>query len=136
RPALPRPSPPPGRPQDLTFSAGPAKLVLVDMPGSGYAAAAKAKVKAWTALIHAFLLGRANLARVYLLLDARHGFKPVDAEVLASLDQAAVNYQVVLTKADAVTDAELTARVAATQAALAEHPAAYPPGLATSTPTD
>ena len=79
------------------------------MPGYGYAAAAKAKVKAWTALIHAFLQGRANLARVYLLIDARHGLKPADDEVLTTLDKAAVNYQIVLTKADQVKDAELAA---------------------------
>ena len=72
------------------------------MPGYGYAAAAKTKIKAWTTLIHAFLMGRANLARVYLLIDARHGLKPVDDAVLATLDKAAVNYQVVLTKTDEV----------------------------------
>ena len=77
------------------------------MPGYGYAAASKTKVKAWTALIHAFLAGRANLARVYLLIDARHGLKPVDDGVLKTLDKAAVNYQVVLTKADQVTAADL-----------------------------
>jgi GTP-binding protein len=102
------------------------------MPGYGYAAAAKSKVKAWTALIHDFLKGRANLARVYVLIDARHGLKPVDDGVLATLDKAAVNYQIVLTKADQVPTAELDARLAATQAALAKHPAAYPEVLATS----
>ena len=85
------------------------------MPGYGYAAASKTKIKAWTALIHAFLLGRANLARVYLLLDARHGLKPVDDDVLRTLDKAAVNYQVVLTKADQVKD--LAPLLAATHAA-------------------
>ena len=77
------------------------------MPGYGYAAASKTKVKAWTALIHAFLAGRANLARVYLLIDARHGLKPVDDTVLKTLDKAAVNYQVVLTKADQVAASDL-----------------------------
>jgi len=101
RHALARISHTPGRTQEVIFFTGPSRLTLVDMPGYGYAAAAKAKIKAWTALIHAFLLGRANLARVYLLVDARHGLKPVDAEVLETLDKAAVNYQVVLTKADA-----------------------------------
>ncbi len=76
------------------------------MPGYGYAAAAKSKVAAWTALIHAYLRGRANLARVYLLIDARHGLKDTDASVLETLDQAAVNYQIVLTKADQVTEAD------------------------------
>src|SRR6202035_1457863 len=102
-------------------SAGAADLVLVDMPGYGYAAAAKSKIKAWTALIHAFLQGRANLARVYVLVDARHGLKPVDDDVLGTLDKAAVNYQIVLTKADQMKDAELAALIAATEAALAKH---------------
>src|SRR5215207_11217805 len=82
RHALARTSHTPGRTQELIFFTGPSNLVLVDMPGYGYAAASKTKIKAWTTLIHAFLLGRANLARVYLLIDARHGLKPTDAEVL------------------------------------------------------
>src|SRR6266852_5919186 len=104
RRALARTSRTPGRTQELIFFTGPSKLVLVDMPGYGYAAAAKAKVAAWTALIHAFLDGRANLARVYVLVDARHGLKPIDEEMLGTLDRAAVNYQIVLTKADAEKD--------------------------------
>jgi GTP-binding protein len=130
RRALARISHTPGRTQELIFFTGPGKLTLVDMPGYGYAAAAKTKVKAWTALIHAFLLGRANLARVYLLVDARHGLKPNDDEVLESLDKSAVNYQIVLTKADEVKD--LASVLAATQAVLARHPAAFPAALATS----
>ena len=132
RRALARISHTPGRTQELIFFAGPSNLVLVDMPGYGYAAAAKSKVKAWTALSQAFLQGRATLARVYLLIDARHGLKSIDADVLAALDQAAVTYQIVLTKADQVPEAELAARLAATQAALAKHPAAYPQVLVTS----
>jgi GTP-binding protein len=132
RHALARTSHTPGRTQELIFFAGPGNLVLVDMPGYGYAAAAKTKVKAWTALIHAFLEGRANLARVYLLVDARHGLKDTDNEVLATLDKAAVNYQVVLTKADEVKEAALADLIAATTAALAKHPAAFPQVLATS----
>src|SRR6516165_4429848 len=115
RRALARTSHTPGRTQELIFftspksgpSSGASKLTLVDMPGYGYAAASKAKVSAWTALIHAFLQGRANLARVYLLVDARHGLKPNDDDVLRSLDKAAVNYQLVLTKADQVKDGDL-----------------------------
>ena len=102
------------------------------MPGYGYAATSKAKVKSWTALIHAFLQGRANLARVYLLVDARHGLKDTDDDVLATLDKAAVNYQVVLTKADEVKEAALAGLISTTQAALAKHPAAYPEIVATS----
>src|SRR5215467_12699784 len=132
RRALARTSHTPGRTQELIFFTGPSKLTLVDMPGYGYAATSKAKIKAWTALIHAFLQGRASLARAYLLVDARHGLKPIDAEVLESLDKAAVNYQIVLTKADAAKNAELAALVAATQAALAKHPAAFPEVLVTS----
>ena len=135
RRALARISHTPGRTQELIFFTGPSRLTLVDLPGYGYAAASKAKVKAWTALIHAFLLGRANLARAYLLLDARHGLKPIDADVLETLDKAAVNYQIVLTKADATKSAELAALVAATKAALAKHPAAHPDVLVTSART-
>jgi GTP-binding protein len=132
RHALARTSHTPGRTQELIFFAGPGKLVLVDMPGYGYAAASKAKVQAWTTLIHAFLEGRANLARVYLLVDARHGLKAADDEVLATLDRAAVNYQVVLTKADEVAEAALAELIGRTTAALARHPAAFPQVLATS----
>jgi len=133
RRALARTSHTPGRTQELIFFTGLSKLVLVDMPGYGYAAAAKAKVAAWTALIHAFLDGRANLARVYVLVDARHGLKPIDEEMLGTLDRAAVNYQIVLTKADAAKD--LSPLIAATTAALKRHPAAYPEVLAASAHT-
>jgi GTP-binding protein len=132
RNALARTSNTPGRTQELIFFAGGEKLVLVDMPGYGYAAAAKTKIKAWNDLIHDFLRGRANLARVYLLIDARHGLKPVDDGVLKTLDKAAVNYQIVLTKADQVKSAELAERVTATEAALAKHPAAFPELITTS----
>ena len=131
RNGLARTSHTPGRTQELIFFRGPA-AILVDMPGYGYAAAAKTKVKAWTALIHAFLRGRQNLARVYLLVDARHGLKDTDDAVLDTLDKAAVSYQVVLTKVDQVKRAELDARIAATSAALARHSAAFPDVLATS----
>ena len=135
RRALARTSHTPGRTQELIFFTSPSPLTLVDMPGYGYAAASKAKIAAWTALIHAFLRGRANLARVYLLVDARHGLKGADEEVLALLDKAAVNYQVVLTKADRIKPLELAALLAATEAALAKHPAAHPETLATSART-
>lgn len=132
RNALARTSHTPGRTQELIFFAGPRQLMLVDMPGYGYAAASKAKIKAWTSLIHDFLAGRANLARVYLLIDARHGLKDVDDTVLQTLDKAAVNYQIVLTKADQVKPSDLEARIAAIATALAKHPAAFPEVLATS----
>ncbi len=132
RKALARVSNTPGRTQELIFFASPQNLTLVDMPGYGYAAVAKTKVKAWTELSRDFLLGRATLARVYLLIDGRHGIKPNDDEVLAALDKAAVNYQVVLTKTDQVPATELGERIAATQTALARHPAAFPEVLPTS----
>jgi GTP-binding protein len=134
RNALARTSHTPGRTQELIFFEGPDKegLRLVDMPGYGYASAPKAKVASWTALIHKFLQGRANLARVYVLIDSRHGLKDVDLEVLKTLDKSAVSYQVVLTKADQVKPSELDARMIATTAALATHPAAFPHILPTS----
>jgi GTP-binding protein len=131
---LARTSHTPGRTQELIFFEGPDKagLRLVDMPGYGYAAAPKSKVASWTELIHKFLLGRASLARVYVLVDARHGFKDADLEVLNTLDKSAVSYQAVLTKADQVKPGELQAQIDATMAALSKHPAAFPEVLATS----
>jgi GTP-binding protein len=133
RNALARTSHTPGRTQELIFFAGddPA-LTLVDMPGYGYAEAPKQKVAAWTELIHAYLRGRANLARVYVLIDARHGLKDTDAPTLDTLGQAAVSHQIVLTKADQVKAAELAERIAATEAALKKRPAAFPTVLTTS----
>jgi len=134
RNALARTSHTPGRTQELIFFEVPGKkdLRLVDMPGYGYAKAPKAQVASWTELIHKFLLGRASLARVYVLIDARHGLKDVDLEILGTLDRSAVSYQVVLTKADQVKASELQSRIAETEAALAKHPAAFPNVLATS----
>jgi GTP-binding protein len=137
RNALARTSHTPGRTQELIFFEGPdnAGFRLVDMPGYGYASAPKAKVASWTALIHKFLQGRSSLARVYVLIDARHGFKAVDLDVLNTLDKSAVSYQVVLTKADQVKPAELEQRTADTLAALAKHPAAFPELVVTSSRT-
>jgi GTP-binding protein len=137
RNALARTSHTPGRTQELIFFEGPphTALRLVDMPGYGYASAPKAKVASWTQLIHRFLQGRSNLARVYVLIDSRHGLKDVDLDVLNTLDKAAVSYQVVLTKADQVKAGELEQRVAATSVALATHPAAFPELVVTSSRT-
>src|SRR5579862_2284616 len=137
RNALARTSSTPGRTQELIFFDGPehADLRLVDMPGYGYASAPKTKVASWTALIHKYLQGRSNLARVYVLIDSRHGLKDVDLDVLKTLDRAAVSYQVVLTKADQVKAGELDERRAETAAALAKHPAAFPDVIATSSET-
>jgi GTP-binding protein len=137
RNALARTSSTPGRTQELIFFDGPALagLRLVDMPGYGYAAASKTKVASWTALIHKYLQGRSNLARVYVLIDARHGLKDVDIDVLKTLDRSAVSYQVVLTKADQVKKDELEQRVSDVKAALSTHPAAFPEVIATSSET-
>jgi GTP-binding protein len=132
RNGLARTSHTPGRTQELVFFAADDRLTLVDMPGYGYAAAPKAKVAAWTALIHAYVRGRANLKRVYVLVDARRGLTAADDEVLETLDSAAVSYQIVLTKADEVKPAELAACLDATGMALSKHPAAFPEVLVTS----
>ena len=137
RNALARTSHTPGRTRELIFFEGPdnAGFRLVDMPGYGYASAPKAKVASWTKLIHQFLQGRASLARVYVLIDGRHGLKEVDLDVLNTLDKSAVSYQVVLTKADQVKPAELEQRVADVRNALLKHPAAFPEILVTSSRT-
>ena len=138
RKALARTSNTPGRTQELIYFTAPppSPLRLVDMPGYGYAEAPKNKVKTWTELIHAYLAGRSNLARVYVLIDARHGLKTADDAVLKTLDVAAVSYQIVLTKADQAKKAELEKRIADTAAALAKRPAAFPDVLATSARDD
>jgi GTP-binding protein len=122
----------PGRTQELIFFSGGGPLNLVDMPGYGYAAAAKSKIAAWTELIHAYLRGRANLARIYVLVDARHGLKDADGPMFDVLGNAAVSHQIVLTKCDAVKPSELSQRIEEVEAALAKRPAAYPSVLATS----
>ena len=131
RKALARTSNTPGRTQQLNFfdlgaDAGHIRLRLVDMPGYGYAAVSKAKVSDWTRLMEGFLRGRATLARVYLLVDGRHGVKAVDFEMMDVLDRAAMSYQVVLTKRDEVKAPAQVATLAAMQAALAKRAAAHP----------
>ncbi|MBV8836200.1 MAG: YihA family ribosome biogenesis GTP-binding protein [Alphaproteobacteria bacterium] len=132
RKALARTSHTPGRTQELIFFQATPALSLVDMPGYGYAEAPKSKVAAWTALIHDYLAGRANLARVYVLIDARHGLKDADEDVLKTLSLAAVSYQIVLTKADQVKPAELTKKISETAAAIQKRAAAFPEIIATS----
>ncbi|MDB5510824.1 MAG: YihA family ribosome biosis GTP-binding protein [Enterovirga sp.] len=126
RKTLARTSHTPGRTQELNFFDIGGKLRLVDMPGYGFAAAGKEKVGSWTRLIHAYLRGRTALGRVYVLIDARHGLKPNDREVLDGLDMHAVSYQIVLTKADELKDGELERRIAETGAAIIRRPAAFP----------
>jgi GTP-binding protein len=126
RGTLARTSNTPGRTQQLNFFRMSRGLTLVDMPGYGYAAVGKSKVQAWTTLMHAYLKGRANLARIFLLIDARHGFKDVDFDMLRLFDQSALSYQVVLTKIDALSDSALKARLAEIEAILRPHAAAFP----------
>ncbi|HEY8382361.1 MAG TPA: ribosome biogenesis GTP-binding protein YihA/YsxC [Microvirga sp.] len=132
RNTLARTSHTPGRTQQLNFFDIGGRFHLVDMPGYGYAAVEKEKVQAWTKLIHDYLRGRQSLARVYVLIDARHGIKPVDEGVLETLDKAAVSYQVVLTKADEVKAGDLEKRLVATAAAIAKRAAAFPEIVPTS----
>jgi GTP-binding protein len=135
RNALARTSHTPGRTQELIFFDIGGHFTLVDMPGYGYAKVEKARVEAWTTLIHAYLRGRANLARVFVLIDSRHGFKDVDMAVLDTLDSAAVSYQIVLTKSDELKKSEIAARLAATAEAIRKRPAAFPDILLTSSRT-
>src|SRR5579862_2641689 len=132
RRALARTSHTPGRTQELIFFGGPQRLVVVDMPGYGYAAAAKSKIATWTNLITNYLHGRATLARVYLLVDARHGLKAADDAILDTLGEAAVSHEIVLTKCDQIGAAELAERTAAVAAAMRKRPAAFPDLIATS----
>lgn len=132
---LARASNTPGRTQELNFfkphfTALP--VYLVDMPGYGFAEAPKAKVAEWTALVKAYLRGRPTLARVFLLIDARHGIKANDKEIMDLLDEAAVTYQCILTKVDKISARAIGALTAATARELARHPAAFPDVLATS----
>jgi GTP-binding protein len=134
RTSLARVSVTPGRTRELNFfTLGKDRaLYLVDMPGYGYAEASKAQVKGWTQLIGDYLKGRRELKRVFLLIDARHGIKPNDKETMTLLDEAAVSYQVVLTKADKPKAGELAAIQQKVAAELAKHPAAYPQLITTS----
>jgi GTP-binding protein len=130
---LARTSNTPGRTQELNFfRADAVPLYVVDMPGYGFAKAPKDKVEAWTALVSDYLKGRPTLARVFLLIDSRHGLKPPDLNIMAMLDTAAVSYQVVLTKADKINAHELEALSQTTAKALRAHAAAFPQIIATS----
>ncbi|HEX3503644.1 MAG TPA: ribosome biogenesis GTP-binding protein YihA/YsxC [Xanthobacteraceae bacterium] len=135
RKGLARTSNTPGRTQELIFFGGPDRLVLVDMPGYGYAATAKSKIAAWTRLIHDYLRGRATLGRVYVLIDARHGLKDTDDSILDTLGKAAVSHEIVLTKSDQISEAELHERIATVKDAIRKRPAAFPDVIATSSRT-
>ncbi|MFW2392817.1 MAG: ribosome biogenesis GTP-binding protein YihA/YsxC [Methyloceanibacter sp.] len=137
RKTLARVSVTPGRTRELNFfTLGPeSELYLVDMPGYGYARAPKSEVKGWTQLIRDYLRGRRQLKRVFLLIDARHGIKANDRDTMKLLDEAAMSYQAVLTKADKPKQSELQAVIAKTEAELSKRPAAYPQILVTSART-
>ena len=134
RRAIARASVTPGRTQELNFFevGEPTLLRLVDMPGYGYAKAPPKVVENWKRLVRDFLRGRVVLKRTLLLIDARHGVKPVDAEMMKMLDEAAVGYRIVLTKADKIKASELAAVLAATEGEARKHPAAFPDVLVTS----
>lgn len=132
--ALARTSNTPGRTQELNYFAPEdgTPLRIVDMPGYGYARASKSRSEAWTRMVFAYLRGRANLRRVYLLVDARHGPSANDRQVFDLLDKAAVSYQIVLTKADKPKRGDLPAVLNQTQQTIAKRPAAHPLVLITS----
>ena len=134
RKALARASNTPGRTQELNFFdvGEPLAFRLVDMPGYGFAEAPKDVVKKWRHLINDYLRGRQVLKRALVLVDARHGLKPVDHEVMDMLDMAAVSYRLVLTKGDKIKASELAAVTAATAVEARKRPAAHPEVLATA----
>ena len=131
---LARTSNTPGRTQELNIFVPerPAGIVMVDMPGYGYAEAPKEKVDIWNELIRDYLRGRPNLRRVYLLIDSRHGVKKNDEDVMTLLDKAAVSYQVVLTKIDKLKPGAAARVVEETAERIRKRPAAYPEVIATS----
>ena len=125
RNALARVSKTPGRTQQINFFTGGGDLVIADLPGYGFASAPQKKIDQWNRLVREYLSGRKNLARVFVLVDARHGLKPPDLEVFGLLDRAAVSYAVALTKIDTLKGGH-ESRVAETEAAIKKRPAAFP----------
>lgn len=132
RRGLARASNTPGRTQEINYFTTTGGPYLVDLPGYGYANAPLKVVGKWQRLLKAYLSGRASLRRAFVLVDARHGTKAVDEEIMALLDSAAVTFQVVLTKADKVKEKDRDKVLAQVRATLARHPAAYPELVLTS----
>ena len=132
RRALARASNTPGRTQELNFFDVGGRMWLVDLPGYGFAKAPTKVVERWQALLKSYLGGRQTLRRVFLLIDARHGAKAVDHEIMELLDRAAVAFQAVLTKADKLSDLALAKVAEGLKADLSRHPAAFPEILTTS----
>lgn len=122
----------PGRTQQLNYFNLANKLYVVDLPGYGFAKAPKDIVKNWQNLINMYLVGRASLRRVFLLIDSRHGIKKIDEEIMDMLDKAAVTYQIVLTKVDKISTKELEKIIAHTDIQIAKHTAAHVTVLKTS----
>jgi GTP-binding protein len=137
RNSLARTSNTPGRTQELNFFdvGDPLAFRLVDMPGYGFAKAPKDMVKKWRFLVNDFLRGRQELKRALVLIDARHGIKEVDREIMEMLDKAAVSYRLVLTKADKIKPTELASVAEATAVEARKRPAAHPDILETSSET-
>jgi GTP-binding protein len=132
RKTLARASNTPGRTQEINYFALGEARYLVDLPGYGFAEAPVAVVAKWQALLRQYLAGRQTLRRAFVLVDARHGVKAVDEEILTLLDRSAVTFQAVLTKVDKINRGEREAVIAQVQGALAKHPAAYPQIVVTS----
>ena len=132
RKALARTSNTPGRTQEINYFTVSPELFLVDVPGYGYANAPVAVVQKWQRLLKNYLQGRVTLRRAFVLIDARHGVKPVDDEIMSLLDSAAVTFQVILTKADKVKEVDRAKVLPQVRGALTKHPAAYPELLVTS----
>lgn len=132
RKALARASNTPGRTQEINFFTAADSHYLVDLPGYGFANAPVAVVAKWQKLLKAYLSGRANLRRAFVLVDSRHGIKPVDEEIMSLLDSSAVTFQCVLTKTDKPKKGELDKTLEQVRGALAKHPAAYPEIVLTS----
>lgn len=133
RTTLARVSHTPGRTQQLNFFSLAKRLVLVDMPGYGYAKASKASIAQWNELIQLYLKGRPTLSRVYVMVDSRHGLKDNDLEMMKMLDIAAVSYRIVLTKVDKVSPTALRDLQMKIEETLKTHPAAFPKISLTST---
>jgi len=132
RKTLARASNTPGRTQEINYFALGEERYLVDLPGYGYAEAPVAVVAKWQALLKQYLSGRATLRRAFVLVDARHGVKAVDEEILKLLDRSAVTFQAVLTKVDKINRTERAAVIEQVKGALGKHPAAYPEIVVTS----
>ena len=132
RKGLARASNTPGRTQEINFFTVAEAHYLVDLPGYGFANAPLAVVQKWQKLLKSYLSGRPTLRRVFVLIDARHGAKAVDEEIMGLLDKSAVTFQAVLTKTDKVSKAELAKSLEITRASLAKHPAAFPELVLTS----